>query len=137
MGTESEIPPMSTVYPKNGKARQLDQLAQPDEQVTEEQVQDPRRLSRLLMSLVRDVARAKRRWWPRFVEHEDRTVDATGTTLHRFAHRLDSRVRWWPVDWTGATAGPRLVRHSSSDKDTLVLVSYTSGTLTLRIEEAG
>jgi hypothetical protein len=128
---------MSAVIKTDGKLRQLDKTAEPPDQVTEEQVQDSKRLSRLLMSMLRDVVTLKRRWWPTFIDFEDVTVDGTGTTKYRFAHRLGKRVRWWPVDWTGATAGPRLVRHTDSDDRTLVLVSYTAGTLTLRTEEAG
>ena len=128
---------MSAVIKTDGKLRQLDKAAEPPDQVTEEQVQDPKRLSRLLMSMLRDVVTLKRRWWPTFIDFEDVAVDGTGTTKYRFAHRLGKRVRWWPVDWKGATAGPRLVRHADSDDRTLVLVSYTAGTVTLRTEEAG
>lgn len=128
---------MSAVYPKDSKVRQLDRPAQPDEQITEEQVADPKRLSRLLNDLRTDTNAQKRRWQPSFIEHEDVAVNGTGTTKYRFPHKLGMRVRWWPVDWTGATAGPRLVKHADTDADTLVLVSYTSGTLTLRIEKAG
>lgn len=127
---------MSAVIKSDGKLRQLDRAAQPPEQVTEEQVKDPERLSRLLMTMLRDLVTLKRRWWPQFIDFEDTAVDGAGTTKYRFAHRMGKRVRWWPVDWTGATAGPRLVRHTDTDKDTLVLVSYTAGTLTLRVEEA-
>lgn len=128
---------MSAVIKTDASIRQLDKPSEPQAQVTEEQVTDPKRLSRILMSILRDVAQLKRRWWPSFLDFEDTTVDGTGTTKYRFPHRFKNRVRWWPVDWTGATAGPRLVRHSDTDSDTLVLVSYTAGTLTLRIEEAG
>lgn len=128
---------MSTVVPLNGNVRQLDRPAEPDERVTEEQVKDASRLSRIVMSLLKDVSMLRRRWSPRTVEHEDRAVDNTGTTLYRFPHNFGARVRWYVVDWSGATAGPRLVRNAATDTNTLVLVSYTSGTLTLRIEEAG
>ncbi len=128
---------MSAVFPANGKPRQLDLPAQPDNPVTEEQVTDVKRLSRLLNELRKDVMAQKRRWQPDFIEHEDVAVDGTGTTKYRFPHKLGKRVRWWPTDWTGATAGARFVKHADSDADTLVLVSYTAGKLTLRIEVAG
>lgn len=132
---------LSAVIPNVGPVRQLDGRAQPDEQVTEEQAKDPARIARLLMTILRDVATLKRRFWPRRVDHEDRSVDGSGTTLYRFPHNFGGRVRWWPVDWSGAASGPLLVRYDDSDdgtnNDTLVLVSYEAGTLTLRIEEAG
>lgn len=128
---------MSAVFTSAGKTRQLDKPAQQPDQVTEEQATDPKRLSRLLNELRQAVARQSRRWAPSFVEHEDVVVDGTGTTKYRFAHRFGKRVRWWPVDWVSASAGPRLVRHADTDTNTLVLVSYTAGTLTLRIEESG
>jgi hypothetical protein len=128
---------MSAVFPTSGNVRQLDRSSQPDDQVTEEQVQDPKQLARLVQDHRKAVAALKRRWQPIFVEHEDVSVDGTGTTKYRFPHKLGKRVRWWPVDWADATAGPRLVKDDDTDEDTLVLVSYTAGTLTLRIEEAG
>jgi hypothetical protein len=127
---------MSAVF-SSGKIRQLDRPAQPEDQVTEEQVTDSKQLSRLLNELRSDTAKEQRRWQPNFVEHEDVSVDGTGTTKYRFTHKFGKRVRWWPTDWTGATAGARLVKHTDSDDDTLVLVSYTTGKLTVRIEEAG
>lgn len=128
---------MSVVVPLNGNVRQTDRPAEPDERVTEEQLREPSRVSRLLMWLLKEVSTLRRRWAPRIVDHEDRTVDNTGTTAYRFPHNFNTRVRWYVIDWSGATAGPRLVRSSSSDANTLVLVSYTSGVATIRIEEAG
>lgn len=128
---------MSAVIQTDGTIRQLDKPSEPDQQVTEEQVKDSARLSRLLMTMLRDIFTMKRRWVPTFLDFEDRVVDATGTTKYRFPHKFKKRVRWWPVGWKSASAGPRLVEHSDTDRDTLVLVSYTAGTLTLRVEEAG
>lgn len=121
----------------SGQTRQLDRQAEPDEQVTPEYVADQERMARLLMRILRDLALMKRRFWPRRADHEDRVVDGTGTTKYRFPHGYNGRIRWFPVDWSGATAGPRLVRHADTDNNTLVLVSYTAGTVTLRVEEAG
>jgi hypothetical protein len=117
--------------------RQLDRPAEPDEQVTPDDAKDSERVARMLMRLLKDVSTLRRSWAPRFVDHEDRVVDATGTTTYRFPHGFGGRVRWWPVDWKDASAGPQLERHSDTDSNTLVLVSYAAGTLTLRIEEAG
>lgn len=128
---------MSAVIKTDGSIRQLDKAIQPPEQVTEEQVKDSHRLSRLLMSILRDVVSLKRRWSPPFIDFEDVVVDGTGTTKYRFPHRFGGRVRWHSVGWKSATAGARLVEHSDTDGNTLVLVSYTAGTLTLRVQEAG
>lgn len=127
---------MSANIDRSGSIRQLDRRAEPDEQVLEEHVQDPPRLVRLLMGLLRDVARLKRSWRPRRIDFEDRAVDATGTTKYRFAHGLDGRVRWYVVDWQGA-AGPQLSRHADTTDGALVLVSHVAGTATIRVEEAG
>lgn len=128
---------MSANIPNGGQPRQLDRQAEPDEQVTEDQVQDPPRLARLLMAILRELALLKRRFWPRRIDHEDREVDATGTTLFRFHHGFGGRVRWWVVDWDASSGAPALRKDSSSDNNTLVLVSDVEGTMTLRIEEAG
>lgn len=129
---------MSAIVPPNGtKPRQLDRQAEPEEQVRPEDVKDADKLARLLMRLLRDVARMRRRFLPEYLEHEDRVFDATGTTVYRLPHNLNARVRWWVTDWSGATAGPRLVRHSSTDANTLCLTSYTAGTGTIRIQGAG
>lgn len=133
---------MSAVVPTSGTVRQLDRQAEPDEQVDEEQVKDAPRLARLLMRILRDLALLKRRFWPGHIDHEDRVVDSTGTTKYRFPHGFGGRVRWWVVDWQVGSAfklsySPSLSRHTDSDDNTLVLVSYVDGTVTIRVEEAG
>lgn len=128
---------MSAVVPVRGNPRLLDRPAEPDERVTPEDVQDAPKLARLLMRILKELALLRRRWWPRKVDHEDRTVDGTGTTKYRFPHGFGGRVRWWPVDWSGAASVPGLMRHADSDANTLVLVSWIAGTVTVRIEEAG
>jgi hypothetical protein len=128
---------MSANIPKNGRPRQLDRAGDAEEQITPEQAQDFERLSRLLTGILKDIASLKRRFWPQRIDFEDIDIDNTGTTLYRFPHGLGGPVRWWPVDWAGAAAGPQLVRDASTDANTLVLVSYEAGTLTLRVEEAG
>lgn len=127
---------MSVNIDRDGTVRQLDLRAEPEEQVLEEHVKDPARVVRILMGLLRDVARLKRLWRPRRVDFEDRAFDATGTTKYRLPHGLGGRVRWWVVDWQGA-AGPQLARHDDSDDTALVLVSYVAGTATIRVEDAG
>lgn len=128
---------MSAIVDKNNSIRPLDKAVEPLERVTPEQWTDVPRMTRLLTQILRDIAQLKRRFWPLRIDHQDRVVDASGTVLHRFAHGFGGRVRWWVVDWTDATLPPLLVRHSSSNNDTLVLTSGVAGTVTIRIEEAG
>ncbi len=128
---------MSAVVLPSGLVRQLDSHAEPDEQVQQKDVTDAPQLVRLLMRILRDVTLVKRRWWPTTVDHRDRVVDATGIVQHRFPHGFGGRVNWWPVDWTDAVTCPQLVRHAATDDNTLVLVSYEAGTITLRVEAAG
>ena len=106
----------------------------PDEVVTEADVQEPPKLARLVLRLLKDVAQLKRAWTPDRVDFEDRVVDGTGVTLYRFEHGLGGRVRWWVVDSTGPHD---LVRDASSDNNTLVLYSYGATTVTIRVERAG
>ncbi len=127
---------MSAIIPAHGNPRQLERPAEPDYRITTDDVDDKDKLAQLLMGMLRSLASVRRRWWPNFVDHQDRVVDGTGTTLYRFPHGVGGRVNWWPVDWVGA-AGPQLARHAKTDDNTLVLVSYVAGTMTLRIEEAG
>ena len=117
--------------------RQLDRRPQPDEQVTEETVRDVSRLARLLSDVLRRIARREREWRPREIVHRDVAVDAGGTAIYAMPHGFSGRVNWTTVDWTGATAGPALVRDSSTDLDTLRVVSYQAGTVSVRIWEAG
>lgn len=107
------------------------------QRATEADVQEPRKLARLLTDAHKAAAEVAARHDPARVDHEDIVVDATGATQYRLHHGFGGRVRWWVVDWRSATAGPQLVYSSSSDNDTLVLVSYVAGTATIRIEEAG
>ncbi len=131
---------MSAVVPQNGPIRQLDAPAEPDEQVTPEQVQDTDRLARLLMRMLRDLAVLRRRFWPQHIDFEDLTFDSTGTTKTRLQHGFGGRVRWWLVDWqkgTEAPLAPALSRHADTDNNTLVLISGVEGKGTIRVEEAG
>ena len=127
---------MSAIVPIRGPIRQLDARAEQDEQVTEDLVADPPRLTKLLGRTVATLARLRRRFAPHHLDFENVTVDATGTTKYRFPHGLSGQVRYWPVAWTGASS-PNLVLDASTDNNTLVLTSTSDGVVTLRIEEAG
>ena len=114
---------------------QLDRAAEPDELVNESDVQNASWLARRLVVMLKDIATLKRRFWPRRIDFEDRVVDSSMVTQYRFTHNFGGRVRWWPVDATGDP--PFLARHSASDNNTLVLISNSACTVTIRVEEAG
>lgn len=127
---------MSAIAPSGGKLRQLDAPTQPDQQVTAADAADPTVLSRFLMVILRDIAKLKRRWAPNFIDFRDVVVDGTGTTKYRFPHGFNSTVNYWSLKWVGGV-GPSLAFDSSSDANTLVLVSNFAGTVSIRIEAAG
>lgn len=127
---------MSAVVDVDGRVRQLDKSAEPAEQFTPDLATDKRRLSEVVMRLLRDIATLKRRWWPEYMDFRDRAVDATGTTFYRLRHGFGGRVNFWVVRWVGVAA-PNLVYDATSDNDTLVLTSTSEGTATIRVEAAG
>jgi hypothetical protein len=128
---------MSAIVGTSGTPRQLDKRAEPDAAPTEADVQDTNKLVRLLFGILKDVAALKRKWAPNYIDFEDLDVDATGATLYRLTHKFGGRVRFWAVDWTGASAGPALTRDALTDANTLILVSSVAGTVTIRVQEAG
>ncbi len=128
---------MSAIVDFNGRIRQLDRGAEPEEQVQAEDVTDPPRLARLLMRILSDVAALKRRFWPRHLDFEGCAMTDDGVTKYRFEHRFGGKARWWAVDWTSEDGGVDIVRDADSNDRTLVLRSYCTGTITLRIAEAG
>ncbi len=126
---------MAAKITSDGRIYLLDRPAEPDEMVTEEDAGDRGKLARLLMRILRDLAAIKRRFFPRRVDFEDVSVDATGSTKYRLTHGFDARVRWWPVDIYGDNA--LLRRHADTDANTLVLVSDAATVVTIRVEVAG
>lgn len=121
----------------SGAVKQLGGRAEPDQQISEADAQDPKKLSRLLTGILKDLAALKRRHAPRSIDFEDVAFTASGTKPLR--HAFDGRVRWWVVDWKPASAGVvcALERHASSTSSTLVLYAGNTGTATIRVEEAG
>lgn len=120
-----------------GKVHQLDRPAEPDELVTEEDVKDPSKLARLLGRMLRDIASVQRRFFPRRVDFEDRTV--TSGDVMRLNHGFKARVRYWVVDWRPVTPGDvaAFERNAGTDASTLLLDVGNSGTVTVRVEVAG
>jgi hypothetical protein len=121
--------------------RQLDRRAEPDEQVTEEQVKDPPRLARMLMSILRDIATLKRRWTPRSITFRD--IVSTGSSgspqIFRLTHNFGGAVEYEVVDIAlpGTVAVPLVSRAVSSDQNTLVVQVYYEATLAIRVTEGG
>jgi hypothetical protein len=131
---------MSARIDDDGTVTPLDGKATPDEVVTEDDVQKPPVLSRLIARVLRDVALLNRRWAPQRLVYPDRV--STGSTgapqTFRFEHRLAGRVLWWVADWKStATVAPAVRKTTATTEDTLVLQVMTAGTFTLVIEEAG
>lgn len=121
-----------------GIVRRLDGRASATERLTAEHVADPERLARAVNELREQTASQANRHQPRSLDFEDLIVDASGTKLFRLKHGFGGRVRWYVVDWDGGAAGPaQLDRGAGGDENTLVLVSFTAGTATVRVEEAG
>lgn len=134
---------MSVNIDASGNKRRLDRPAEPDENLSESDLESPSKVVQLFLRLLRDVATLRRRWWPRRIDLEDRVVGNLGNAEPiRFPHGLDGRVRWWVVDWLPAVTGNTYILERAegqglSDNNTLVLYSSEEGEITLRIEEAG
>ncbi len=122
----------------DGKVTILDGRASASEVVTDADVQDPPKLARLLGRLLANVAQLARAHTPRRLDFEDVTCAGSGAAI-RLRHGFGGRVRWWPVDYlsTGTPAAPILERGAATDANVLVLLSYTTGTVSIRVEEAG
>jgi hypothetical protein len=120
-----------------GKVTILDGKAAAEEIITEQDVQEPAKLARILGRTVKVLAEIARRFNPRRIDYEDVPCLTAGAAI-QLQHNFKGRVRWWIVDWTSTgTAAPVLKRNTTTTADTLVLLSYVAGTATIRIEEAG
>jgi hypothetical protein len=121
-----------------GKVTQLDTKATPSEVVTEADVQEPAKLSRLLLRLLADVAALRRRFVPSRTDYEDVAVLNTGAVT-QLQHNMAGRVRWWVVGWQCPTNAAPVLREdvALSTSSTLALRSYVSGIVTIRVESAG
>ena len=121
-----------------GRVYQLDGRPASPEAVTEDDVQDPKKLSRLIGRLLLDTAALRRRFNPTRVDFEDVPVLNTGLTTS-LAHGLNGRVRWSVVGWQCPTNVAPILREDTTltDGNTLVLRSYVTGTVTIRLETSG
>lgn len=126
----------------SGKVTQLDGKGAPEEQITEEYVQDPPKLSRLLTRILAVLTPLSRAWSPRRIDFED--VVSTGTSGSpqslSFSHKFGGRVRWWVVDQSssGTVTLPLVLKDTAkTTADILYLNVYYPMTFTLRVEESG
>jgi hypothetical protein len=122
----------------DGHVTQLDARAGAREVLTEADVQDAAKLTRLLVRLLSDVAGLLRRANPSRIDFEDFPVSTAGAAV-QLQHNMRGRVRWWIVGWqSSGTAAPVLKEDTTAtDANTLVLLSYVAGTATVRVEAAG
>ena len=133
----------ASIIGADGKPRQLDAKAEPDEQVTEEDVQQPAKLARLLTRLLAVIAKLLRAWNPRRIDFEN--IAIAPDTTYRFTHKFGGRARWWLVSWKPTSFAsnwyPFLLENPSnpSTNDVLILTasSVTDGVASIRVEEAG
>lgn len=128
----------SAVILADGTTKQLDRRPELDETITPDKAKDPQALARLLTKFFRIVLRLQKAWTPDRIDYQDIAVGFDGVTLYNFAHNFGGRVRWWPVDWVGDTSAvPLLTKDASTTDSILVLRSYASGKVTVRVEAAG
>lgn len=120
----------------DGKVTQLGPKATPDEVITEDDVKDTSKLVKLLVRILATIATLRRTWVPRRIDFEDQAVVAF--TSSSFTHNFNGRVRWWFVDWNGPATAPAAITNATlTTTNLLVLDMYATGTVTVRVEEAG
>jgi hypothetical protein len=118
-----------------GKVKQLDQAVEPDEVVTEDDVKDASKLSRLNGRLLKGLALLRRAWAPRVIDFQD--VPCTAGTPIRLPHGFGGRVNYWVLSWRALANAPNFMVNATTDNNTLVLDVGVSGTGTIRVEAAG
>lgn len=127
---------MSSAVVSSVRSKQLDARSVPPEQVTDDQVKDPKRLAELLGRLLVAVTELRRAWDPKRIDFEDQAV--TAGTAFGLEHRFGGRVRWWVVDWVPDATGDVAIFERTASTDTLLtLLPQNTGTVTIRVEEAG
>ena len=119
----------------------LDRPAQPDVQLTEEDAQNPKKISVVVTKLLRDVAGLLRRFAPQERTFEDIAVaGSTGSPVSvRLPHGLNGRVRWWIADWSSTSTVAPVFRTNTTNttKNVLVLSCCTTGTVSIMVRGAG
>lgn len=131
----------ASVATQDGRIRKLDKPTEASEVITAADVQDAEKLARLMQELKSQVADLAGRWNPRVIDFE--RVPTTGTggapVALRLAHSLNGRVRYWVTGWESPSAFSLnfIENTAQTDANTLVLTMYCTGTISVRIEEAG
>lgn len=132
---------MSAVVTSTGVARSLDRIPESTAPLTEKDVQEPITLARLVLGLLRDVAKILGRWRPRTTDFEGIvSTGSAGTPVSvRLVHNFGTNVRWWVTDCqlAGVVVVPLVMRTAASDLNTLTLSIYYPATLSFHVEEAG
>lgn len=138
---------MSANVDNDGSITRLDSAAEPDENITEEAVKDPKRLAQFLLRLFRAVTSVRRRWSPDRINFRDIVVAGTDVNpvTATFTHNFAGRVDWWLVSVSqfGSVTEPivqEAVNGSGvplSDENNLVLSFYFSARVTVRVEPSG
>lgn len=125
----------SAVVTSDGKVTQLDGRASAAEALTEADVQDTSKLTRLLARILAELAALRRRFSPRRVDFEDVVVLDTGVAI-QLQHSFGARARWWVIGWQCPTNVTWILREDkvNTTTATLVLLSYAAGTVTIRVE---
>lgn len=115
----------------------LDAKAGPAEVVTEDDVQDPKKLAAMLGRLLKAASDAARQWRPKVLYFEDVPCGTLSSALS-LEHGFGGKVRWSVVNWVSASSAPYALREDATNTtaDTLVVLSNTAGTATIRVEQA-
>ena len=121
-----------------GKITQLGSKPAASVDVTEDDVSGIPKLARLISGIMADIATLRARYYPRCHDFEGVVCGTIGATTALLEHGFGGGVRWWIVNWTGASAGPSLVEYAAGTTATTIqFQSYVAGTATVRVEEAG
>lgn len=123
-----------------GKVVQLGAKPAPDEVVSQEDAKDVVKLAKLLTRILATLATLRRTWVPRTMTFNDVLTTATPATRIRLQHNFGGRVNWWVCDFqiSGASTTPQIHRiDAECDANTLVLSSYTTSRISVRVEECG
>lgn len=127
---------MSAYFAADGTVTQLDGKAEPTDTVTNDDLKDASKITRLITSMLKDLAALKRRFAP---DHNDFDIVSTGTSITPFLkslnHGYKGRVRTWIVSQETpgsiSSSGPAL------NNGTVTVAIWFSGKLTIRVEEGG
>jgi len=114
---------MTAAIESDGTVRPLDGKAAPDAIVTEDDVQEPSKLAKILTRVIREIAGLKRQFVRERIDFEDVEISSSKSVM--LAHGFGGRVRYSIGAWSAAGGlPPVLATSSSTDNDTLVLDAY-------------